>query len=78
MAFNPRSRTGHRLCKHLQCKEMFYDTTVQPAWAAQTDDEEHSEQTRYYWCLKSFREVSPDGQPCGAEECSPQRDCYEA
>ena len=77
MAFNPRAPAGHLICKHLQCKEMFYESLVQTEPAGDFDDPDCRERNRYYWCLKSFRERGPDEAPCGANECTPERGCYE-
>ena len=55
-------------CRHLRCKEMFYQSPGQP------EDEFSS---GIYWCVKTQENLGPDGQSCGKCECGPERACYQ-
>jgi|SoiMethySBSTD1v2_1073268.scaffolds.fasta_scaffold947517_2 hypothetical protein len=73
---NLRAPSGHRLCRHLRCKEMYYTDAAAIERARQ--DPEHAFDGKLFWCLKTSRSWGPDGTTCGAEECPPNRECYEA
>ena len=72
---NLRAPSGHRLCRHLRCKEMYYNVpeSLERAKENPTRAFEH----KHFWCLKTFKAESPDGATCNAEECKPTRSCYE-
>jgi hypothetical protein len=31
-----------------------------------------------FWCLKTARSLGPNGENVGAEDCDPNRSCYES
>jgi len=68
--------SGHRLCRHLRCKEMYY--TSQEQLARARTDLSAAFESRVFWCLKTYQAEGPGGGRCGAEECPPTRACYEA
>lgn len=73
---NLRPTAGHRLCRHLRCKEMYYSSEEQLArWRANPDQ---ALENRAYWCLKTFTAMGPENEPCDATKCDPERGCYEA
>jgi hypothetical protein len=68
--------SGHRLCRHLRCKEMY---VADPALVERAlADPERAFENKYFWCLKTSAAQGPENEPCGAEECPPSRACYEA
>ena len=59
---NLRPAAGHRLCRHLRSKEMYYSSEEQLArWRA---DPEQALAGRAYWCLKTFTAMGPENEPC--------------
>lgn len=56
-------------CRHLRTKSMYYN----PGDVARR--EEHD--TAIFWCLKTFKPVGPDLEPCSAEECGRGRACFD-
>ena len=73
---NVPAPSGHRLCRHLRCKEMYYSSTG-------ADDEARANPAKafadkIFWCMKTYKADGPEGELCGAEECPPTRACYEA
>ncbi len=73
---NVPAPSGHRLCRHLRSKEMYY-ATAEMVERARANPAAAFE-GKYFWCLKTFKAEGPEGEPCGAEECPPTRACYEA
>ena len=73
---NLRPAGGHRLCKQLRCKEMYYDSKDQLERAQANPAEALA--NKHYWCLKTFTAMGPENEPCHAESCKPERACYEA
>jgi hypothetical protein len=55
---------------------MYYSTQELAERAARAPAEAF--ENRYFWCLKTYVASGPDQARCGAEECRPGRDCYEA
>jgi len=77
---NSRAPSGHRICRHLRAKEMFYTSVagnagVDPGRAKVIDPELDD---HHYWCTKSCRPRGPFGDEACLEGCSPERRCYEA
>lgn len=73
---NLRAPSGHRLCRHLRCKEMYVNDAASLERAQQ--EPERAFENKYFWCLKTFTARGPENEQCGAEECRPSRACYEA
>lgn len=73
---NLRAAAGHRFCRHLRCKEMYYTSPEQVERARANPAEAFA--NKYFWCLKTFTATGPENEACGAEECKPERGCYEA
>ena len=60
---------GHRPCKHLRSKEMFYDA----GGDAHIDDGTSG----IFWCMHSQNCLGPDGLPASDEDCDRNRACFE-
>ena len=73
---NVRAPAGHKLCRFLRCKEMYY-TTQEQTERAQANPREAFE-GKVFWCLQTHKGDGPDAQACGADECRPGRGCYDA
>jgi hypothetical protein len=58
-----------RSCKHLRCKEMFYET------GTPLEDRCGS---GIFWCGHTHKGLGPDGSPVSQKECVPNRECYES
>lgn len=73
---NPRAPAGHRICRQLRCKEMFYVTAhdLETGRTRVTDVEEDG---HVYWCARTCRGFGPSGLRLGLDACGPQRGCYE-
>ncbi|MBM4013515.1 MAG: hypothetical protein FJ293_00920 [Planctomycetes bacterium] len=72
---NLRPAAGHRLCRNLRCKEMYYTSQEQmERWQA---DPVRALEGRSFWCLKTFTALGPESEPCDAAKCNPERGCYE-
>jgi hypothetical protein len=56
-------------CRHLRCKEMFYEPPGKP------EDEFAS---GIYWCVRTQENTGPDGQSCSKCECGHERACYQS
>ena len=58
----PRTRApaGHRLCKHLRCKEMYYEVPDIPHADAEPEPD-GVEDGHVYWCLRTFLGLGPEG-----------------
>ena len=54
-------------CRHLRCKEMYYQAPDDDAFAS-----------GIYWCGKTQENSGPDGQSCSKCECGPERACYQS
>lgn len=78
---NHRAPAGHRICRHLRAKEMFYTVTY-GAGDPRGHDEglvTDPELDRHdYWCARTCRARGPKGDVAALEECAPDRDCYES
>lgn len=61
-------RPGTRVCRHIRSQESFYSETPL------VEDEFHS---GIYWCNQTGDGIGVDGRCAAAEECSPDRECYE-
>jgi hypothetical protein len=72
---NLRAAAGHRLCRHLRCKEMYY-TSQEQLERARADPAKAFE-NKHFWCLKTFTAFGPSNESCDADSCNPQRGCYE-
>ena len=74
---NTRAPAGHRICRHLRCKEMYYTSEVETEreQARITDPDEDD---RLYWCTKTCRPLGPEGKEANLHDCDPERSCYEA
>ncbi len=57
-----------KCCKHLRCKEMFYD--IGPSW-------EDRSGSGIFWCMHTQHCLGPDDAPATREKCCPGRGCYE-
>ena len=68
-----RADAGHKLCRSLRSKEMSYQ--MDDGAEAHRAEGEHG--NHYFWCLKTALSLSPAGDACGSEECTPSRTCYE-
>jgi hypothetical protein len=68
VADDPWLRLSRRPCRHLMCKEMFYDTGV-PL--------EERMGSGIFWCDQTQKCLGPDNIAVGAEDCGPSRTCYE-
>jgi hypothetical protein len=55
-------------CKHLRCKEMYYQPRGQ-------EEDEYSGGA--YWCTKTYEVFGPDGEGAGRMECQPGRGCFQ-
>ena len=76
---NVPAPSGHRLCRHLRCKEMYYTAHEEAGGAERArPDPATAFANKYFWCLRTFKADGPEGAPCGPEECPPGRSCYEA
>ncbi len=73
---NLRPAAGHRLCRQLRCKEMYYNSPDQLERARANPAEALA--NKHFWCLKTFTAMGPENEPCSADACSPSRSCYEA
>lgn len=73
---NTPAPSGHRICRHLRCKEMYLTHADPSAQPKKTPEQAWAEKA--FWCLKTFQAFGPDRENCGAEECPPSRSCYEA
>lgn len=75
---NVRAPSGHRLCRNLRCKEMYYETTEMIERARKNPAEAF--ENKIFWCLKTYQAhgPEPEGKACGAEQCPPTRACYES
>ena len=62
------NRLNNRPCKHLQSKEMFYETATPPG-------DEHG--SGIFWCARTQNCLGPDNKPAETEGCLPERRCYE-
>lgn len=58
---------GHRPCKNLRSKEMYYE----PAPFV-----ENEFSSSIYWCMRTQDCIGPDTQAVDCEECTPGRECY--
>ena len=72
---NVRAPSGHKLCRFLRCKEMYYTTQEQMEEARR--DPKAAFEGKLFWCERTHKGDGPDAQACGAEECRPGRTCYE-
>ena len=72
---NTRAPSGHRICRDLRCKEMYYRTDPAPPSALVTDADDDN---HVYWCASTCRSLSPEGGDVDLESCGPARDCYRA
>ena len=54
-------------CRHLRCKEMYYQAPTDDEFASGID-----------WCGKTQENMGPDGQSCSKCECGPERACYQS
>jgi hypothetical protein len=73
---NVRAPSGHKLCRYLRCKEMYYSTQEQREKAA--SDPQGVFEGKLFWCTQTQKADGPDAKACGAEECRPGRACYDA
>ena len=73
---NLRAPSGHRLCRHLRCKEMYYSVAAD-SLPPEKLDPTHAFEGKLFWCMKTWRSLGPGNEACGAEECPPTRECYE-
>ena len=55
-------------CKHLRCKEMYYDAHGQ---------QDEGAFPQVYWCQKTFENFGPDKGEVDSEECCTDRKCFE-
>lgn len=75
--FNTHAPAGHRLCRSLRCKEMYY-TAAKLDHPNKGRVESCDEDARAYWCTQSCRPLAPDGGDLGLDACGPDRSCYRA
>ena len=68
MPDDPWTKLSQRPCRHLACKEMFYDYGV-PL--------EERGGSGAFWCEQTYKCLGPDNLVAGREECGPGRECYE-
>ena len=73
---NVRAPSGHKLCRFLRCKEMYYSNEAQREKVA--NDPKSVFEGKLFWCEKTHKGDGPDAEVCGAEECRPGRACYDA
>jgi hypothetical protein len=73
---NLRAPSGHKLCRFLRCKEMYY--TVAADLETARADPKSAFEGKVFWCHQTQKADGPDRNPCGAEECRPGRSCYDA
>ncbi len=66
---SPVASTAPIPCRHLRCKEMYYE-------APGTPDDQFS--SGIYWCVKTQENTGPDGLSCSKCECGPERACYQS
>jgi len=52
-------------CRHLRCKEMYYQGNQEDEYASGA-----------YWCSQTQENFGPDGEPAGKTECCAGRTCY--
>jgi hypothetical protein len=69
MSDNAWDKLQNRRCKHLRCKEMFYDDG--------TSLEDRSTGGSF-WCSRTHHCLGPDGSTVAQEDCASGRTCYEA
>lgn len=74
---NTRAPSGHRLCRQLRCKEMYYRSDIAPPSALVTDPDDDN---HIYWCASTCRPHPPRGSEgdVDLESCNPSRGCYES
>ncbi len=72
---NRRAPSGHRVCRHLRCKEMYFHA---PGGGGAAAARESDDDRRDYWCRRTCRALGPEGGGADLEACAPQRACYEA
>ena len=58
-------KTAQIPCRHLRCKEMYYQGSEDDEFAA-----------GLYWCSRTEEATGPDGVACGKKECCANRTCY--
>jgi len=73
---NLRAPSGHKLCRFLRCKEMYY--TVEADLERARSDPKAAFEGKIFWCDRTHKVDGPDASACGAEECRPGRSCYDA
>jgi len=52
-------------CRHLRCKEMYYQGNQEDEYASGA-----------YWCSQTQENFGPDGEPAGKTECCAGRTWY--
>ncbi len=73
---NRRAPSGHRVCRKLRCKEMYYRVDPAPPSALV---EESDEDRHVYWCAVTARPLPAAGAgDVDLESCNPTRACYES
>lgn len=60
---------GHRPCKCLRSKDMYYK-------AEPFAEDEFS--SGIYWCAQTQDAIGPDNQPVDSEDCDLGRECYQS
>jgi hypothetical protein len=73
---NVRAPAGHKLCRFLRCKEMYYSNEAQRE-RIRTDPKGVFE-GKVFWCNRTHQAEGPDANRCGVDECGPGRTCYDA
>ena len=68
MSADSWEQLNNRRCRHLQSKEMFYDTGTPP---------EDRSGSGIFWCGRTNQCLGPDSKPVDDEDCGPERSCYE-
>jgi hypothetical protein len=65
MQDTPSAPALHLPCRHLRCKEMYYQGI---------EDDEYS--SGAYWCARTQEPLGPDNEIAGKNDCCSGRPCY--
>lgn len=68
MSDDPWLRFSEGPCRHLRCKEMYYDTGV-PL--------EERCSSGIFWCNHTHKPLGPDDSIVSLEDCMTSRPCFE-
>ena len=72
---NNRAPSGHRICRNLRCKEMYYTSELAPPEKVMVTSDE--DDRHVYWCVKTALKFGVDKRLATLDSCSPERECYD-